>query len=304
MLRTASAGNKNPVGAVFLLFLDVWRVCGVAAAGLLHGTLDSVFCIFPVGVFELVVEFLLETFHITGDPFKILDHLREEDLPKPGLVFFVQVAFSTGEQVSEMGQTEALAIFQKLHEFIFIPFEELKEGGKITLVGGFDLLTDIAALVLHPDPGADVICFRFRIGSGFFQAAQKGGLVAGAVVLHLLLEILCELFQVGFQDQGTAQAVAVEKHFLIMIFAETCFIGLEPDIVLHIGSAGTQGEIDGVLLEGAMDEAERALVLFTEGIHERNRVKLFFHICKPPGEIFLRERAGLVSEQSRVPQKM
>ena len=105
-------------------------------------------------------------------------------------------------------------------------------------------------------------------------------------------------------DQGAAQAVAVEKHFLIMIFAETCFIGLEPDIVLHIGSAGTQGEIDGVLLEGAMDEAERALVLFTEGIHERNRVKLFFHICKPPGEIFLRERAGLVSEQSRVPQKM
>ena len=203
-----------------------------------------------------------------------------------------------------MGQTEALAIFQKLHEFIFIPFEELKEGGKITLVGGLDLLTDIAALVLHPDPGADVICFRFRIGSGFFQAAQKGGLVAGAVVLHLLLEILCELFQVGFQDQGAAQAVAVEKHFLIMIFAETCFIGLEPDIVLHIGSAGTQGEIDGVLLEGAMDEAERALVLFTEGIHERNRVKLFFHICKPPGEIFLRERAGLVSEQSRVPQKM
>ena len=304
MLRTASAGNKNPVGAVFLLFLDVWRVCGVAAAGLLHGTLDSVFCIFPVGVFELVVEFLLEPFHITGDPFKILDHLREEDLPKPGLVFFVQVAFSTGEQVSEMGQTEALAIFQKLHEFIFIPFEELKEGGKITLVGGFDLLTDIAALVLHPDPGADVICFRFRIGSRFFQAAQKGGLVAGAVVLHLLLEILCELFQVGFQDQGAAQAVAVEKHFLIMIFAETCFIGLEPDIVLHIGSAGTQGEIDGVLLEGAMDEAERALVLFTEGIHERNRVKLFFHICKPPGEIFLRERAGLVSEQSRVPQKM
>ena len=304
MLRTASAGNKNPVGAVFLLFLDVWRVCGVAAAGLLHGTLDSVFCIFPVGVFELVVEFLLEPFHITGDPFKILDHLREEDLPKPGLVFFVQVAFCTGEQVSEMGQTEALAIFQKLHEFIFIPFEELKEGGKITLVGGLDLLTDIAALVLHPDPGADVICFRFRIGSGFFQAAQKGGLVAGAVVLHLLLEILCELFQVGFQDQGAAQAVAVEKHFLIMIFAETCFIGLEPDIVLHIGSAGTQGEIDGVLLEGAMDEAERALVLFTEGIHERNRVKLFFHICKPPGEIFLRERAGLVSEQSRVPQKM
>ena len=304
MLRTASAGNKNPVGAVFLLLLDVWRVCGVAAAGLLHGTLDSVFCIFPVGVFELVVEFLLEPFHITGDPFKILAHLREEDLPKPGLVFFVQVAFSTGEQVSEMGQTEALAISQKLHEFIFIPFEELKEGGKITLVGGLDLLTDIAALVLHPDPGADVICFRFRIGSGFFQAAQKGGLVAGAVVLHLLLEILCELFQVGFQDQGAAQAVAVEKHFLIMIFAETCFIGLEPDIVLHIGSAGTQGEIDGVLLEGAMDEAERALVLFTEGIHERNRVKLFFHICKPPGEIFLRERAGLVSEQSRVPQKM
>ena len=292
------------MGAVFLLFLDVWWVCGVAAAGFLHGTLDSVFCIFPVGVFELVVEFLLEPFHITGDPLKILDHLREEDLPKPGLVFFVQVAFCTGEQVSEMGQTEALAIFQKLHEFIFIPFEELKEGGKITLVGGLDLLTDIAALVLHPDPGTDVICFRFRIGSGFFQAAQKGGLVAGAVVLHLLLEILCELFQVGFQDQGAAQAVAVEKHFLIMIFAETCFIGLEPDIVLHIGSAGTQGEIDGVLLEGAMDEAERALVLFTEGIHERNRVKLFFHICKPPGEIFLRERAGLVSEQSRVPQKM
>lgn len=285
MLRTASAGNKNPVGAVFLLFLDVWWVCWVAAAGLLHGTLDSVFCIFPVGVFELVVEFLLEPFHITGDPFKILDHLREEDLPKPGLVFFVQVAFCTGEQVSEMGQTEALAIFQKLHEFIFIPFEELKEGGKITLVGGLDLFTDIAALVLHPDPGADVICFRFRIGSGFFQAAQKGGLVAGAVVLHLLLEILCELFQVGFQDQGAAQAVAVEKHFLVMIFAETCFIGLEPDIVLHIGSAGTQGEIDGVLLEGAMDEAERALVLFTEGIHERNRVKLFFHICKPPGLI-------------------
>ena len=123
-------------------------------------------------------------------------------------------------------------------------------------------------------------------------------------MLHLLLEILCDLFQVGFQDQGAAQAVAVEKHFLVMIFAETCFIGLEPDIVLHIGSAGTQGEIDGVLLEGAMDEAERALVLFTEGIHERNRVKLFFHICKPPGEIFLRERAGLVSEQSRVPQKM
>ena len=304
MLRTASAGNKNPVGAVFLLFLDVWRVCGVAAAGLLHGTLDSVFCIFPVGVFELVVEFLLEPFHITGDPFKILDHLREEDLPKPGLVFFVQVAFSTGEQVSEMGQTEALAIFQKLHEFIFIPFEELKGGGKITLVGGLDLLTDIAALVLHPDPGADVICFRFRIGSGFFQAAQKGGLVAGAVVLHLLLEILCELFQVGFQDQGAAQAVAVEKHFLIMIFAETCFIGLEPDIVLHIGSTGSQGEIDGVLLQGALDEAEWALVLFTEGDHERDGVKLFFHICKPPGEIFLRERAGLVSEQSWVPQKM
>ena len=285
MLRTASAGNKNPVGAVFRLFLDVWRVGRVAAAGFLHGTLDGIFCIFPVGVFELVVEFLLEPFHITGDPFKVLDHLREEDLPKPGLVFFVQVAFCTGEQISEMGQTEALAIFQKLHEFIFIPFEELKEGGKITLVGGLDLLTDIAALVLHPDPGADVICFRFRIGSGFFQAAQKGGLVAGAVVLHLLLEILCELFQVGFQDQGAAQAVAVEKHFLIMIFAETCFIGLEPDIVLHIGSAGTQGEIDGVLLEGAMDEAERALVLFTEGIHERNRVKLFFHICKPPGLI-------------------
>ena len=129
MLRTASAGNKNPVDAVFLLLLDVWWVCGVAAAGLLHGTLDSVFCIFPVGVFELVVEFLLEPFHITGDPFKILDHLREEDLPKPGLVFFVQVAFCTGEQVSEMGQTEALAIFQKLHEFIFIPFEELKKGG-------------------------------------------------------------------------------------------------------------------------------------------------------------------------------
>ena len=285
MLRTASAGNKNPVDAVFLLLLDVWRVCGVAAAGLLHGTLDSVFCIFPVGVFELVVEFLLEPFHITGDPFKILDHLREEDLPKPGLVFFVQVAFCTGEQVSEMGQTEALAIFQKLHEFIFIPFEELKEGGKITLVGGLDLLTDIAALVLHPDPGADVVCFRFRIGSGFFQAAQKGGLVAGAVVLHLLLEILCELFQVGFQDQGAAQAVAIEKHFLVMIFAETCFIGLEPDIVLHIGSAGTQGEIDGVLLEGAMDEAEGALVLFAEGVHERDGVKLFFHICKPPGLI-------------------
>ena len=285
MLRTASAGNKNPVGAVFLLFLDVWWVCWVAAAGLLHGTLDSVFCIFPVGVFELVVEFLLEPFHITGDPFKILDHLREEDLPKPGLVFFVQVAFCTGEQVAEMGQTEALAIFQKLHEFIFIPFEELKEGGKITLVGGLDLLTDIAALVLHPDPGADVICFRFRIGSGFFQAAQKGGLVAGAVVLHLLLEILCELFQVRFQDQGAAQAVAIEKHFLVMILAEACFIGLEADIVLHIGSTGSQGEIDGVLLEGAMDEAERALVLFTEGIHERNRVKLFFHICKPPGLI-------------------
>ena len=78
-----------------------------------------------------------------------------------------------------------------------------------------------------------------------------------------------------------------------MIFAETCFIGLEPDIVLHLGGAGTQGEIDGVLLEGAMDEAERALVLFTEGIHERDGVKLFFHICKPPGEIFLREQAGL-----------
>ena len=56
--------------------------------------------------------------------------------------------------------------------------------------------------------------------------------------------------------------------------------------------------------EAGTDETERALVLFTEGIHERNRVKLFFHICKPPGEIFLRERAGLVSEQSRVPQKM
>lgn len=285
MLRTASAGNKNPVGAVFLLFLDVWRVCGVAAAGLLHGTLDSVFCIFPVGVFELVVEFLLEPFHITGDPFKILDHLREEDLPKPGLVFFVQVAFCTGEQVSEMGQTEALAIFQKLHEFIFIPFEELKEGGKITLVGGLDLLTDIAALVLHPDPGADVICFRFRIGNRFFQAAQKGGLVAGAVVLHLLLEILCELFQVGFQDQGAAQAVAIEKHFLVMILAEACFIGLEADIVLHIGSTGSQGEIDGVLLQGALDEAEGALVLFTESVHERDGVKLFFHICKPPGLI-------------------
>ena len=285
MLRTASAGNKNPVGAVFLLFLDVWWVCWVAAAGLLHGTLDSVFCIFPVGVFELVVEFLLEPFHITGDPFKILDHLREEDLPKPGLVFFVQVAFCTGEQVSEMGQTEALAIFQKLHEFIFIPFEELKEGGKITLVGGFDLLTDIAALVLHPDPGADVVCFRFRIGSGFFQATKERRLFASGIVLHLFLEIFGELFQVGFQDQGAAQAVAIEKHFLVMIFAETCFIGLEPDIVLHIGSAGTQGEIDGVLLEGAMDEAEGALVLFAEGVHERDGVKLFFHICKPPGLI-------------------
>lgn len=304
MLRTASAGNKNPVGAVFLLFLDVWRVCGVAAAGLLHGTLDSVFCIFPVGVFELVVEFLLEPFHITGDPFKILDHLREEDLPKPGLVFFVQVAFSTGEQVSEMGQTEGLAIFQKLHEFIFIPFEELEKGGEVPLVGGLDLLTDIAALVLHPDPGADVVCLGLRVGNRFFQAAQKGGLVAGAVVLHLLLEILCELFQVGFQDQGAAQAVAIEKHFLVMILAEACFIGLEADIVLHIGSTGSQGEIDGVLLQRALDEAEGALVLFTESVHERNRVKLFFHICKPPGEIFLRERAGLVSEQSRVPQKM
>lgn len=239
MLRTASAGNKNPVGAVFLLFLDVWWVCWVAAAGLLHGTLDSVFCIFPVGVFELVVEFLLEPFHITGNPLKVLDHLWEEDLPKPGLVFFVQVAFCTGEQVSEMGQTEALAIFQKLHEFIFIPFEELKEGGKITLVGGLDLLTDIAALVLHPDPGADVICFRFRIGSGFFQAAKKRRFLTGGVMIHLFLKVFCELFQVRFQDQGAAQAVAVEKHFLVMIFAEACFIGLEPDVILHIGSSGS-----------------------------------------------------------------
>ena len=285
MLRTASAGNKNPVGAVFLLLLDVWRVCGVAAAGLLHGTLDGIFCIFPVGVFELVVEFLLEPFHITGDPFKVLDHLRKEDLPKPGLVFFVQVAFCTGEQVSEMGQTEALAIFQKLHEFIFIPFEELKEGGKITLVGGLDLLTDIAALVLHPDPGADVICFRFRIGSGFFQAAKERGFLIGGIVFHLFLEIFGEPFQVGFQDQGAAQAVAIEKHFLVMIFTEACFVCLEPDIILHIGSAGTQGEIDGVLLQRALDEAEGALVLFAEGVHERDGVKLFFHICKPPGLI-------------------
>lgn len=239
MLRTASAGNKNPVGAVFLLFLDVWWVCWVAAAGLLHGTLDSVFCIFPVGVFELVVEFLLEPFHITGDPFKVLDHLREEDLPKPGMVFFVQVAFCTGEQVSEMGQTEALAIFQEFHEFIFIPFEELKEGGKITLVGGLDLFTDIAALVLHPDPGADVVCFHFRIGSGFFQTAKERGFLASGIVFHLFLEIFGELFQVGFQDQGAAQAVAIEKHFLVMIFAEACFIGLEPDVILHIGSAGS-----------------------------------------------------------------
>lgn len=285
MLRTASAENKNPVGAVFLLFLDVWWVCWVAAAGLLHGTLDSVFCIFPVGVFELVVEFLLEPFHITGNPLKVLDHLWEEDLPKPGLVFFVQVAFCTGEQVSEMGQTEALAIFQKLHEFIFIPFEELKEGGKITLVGGLDLLTDIAALVLHPDPGADVICFRFRIGSGFFQATKKRRLLTGGVMIHLFLKVFCEFFQVRFQDQGAAQAVAIEKHFLVMILAEACFIGLEADIVLHIGSTGSQGEIDGVLLQGALDEAEGALVLFAEGVHERDGVKLFFHICKPPGLI-------------------
>lgn len=285
MLRTASAGNKNPVDAVFLLLLDVWRVCGVAAAGLLHGTLDSVFCIFPVGVFELVVEFLLEPFHITGDPFKILDHLGEEDFAEAGLVFFVQVAFCTGEQVSEMGQTEALAIFQKLHEFIFIPFEELKEGGKITLVGGLDLLTDIAALVLHPDPGADVICFRFRIGSGFFQATKKRRLLTGGVMIHLFLKVFCELFQVRFQDQGAAQAVAIEKHFLVMILAEACFIGLEADIVLHIGSTGSQGEIDGVLLQGALDEAEGAFVLFTESVHERDGVKLFFHICKPPGLI-------------------
>ena len=284
-MRTASAGNKKAAGAVFLLFLDVWRVGRVAAAGFLHGTLDGIFCIFPVGVFELVVEFLLEPFHITGDPFKVLDHLREEDLPKPGLVFFVQVAFCTGEQVSEMGQTEALAIFQKLHEFIFIPFEELKEGGKITLVGGLDLLTDIAALVLHPDPGADVICFRFRIGSGFFQAAKKRRLLTGGIMIHLFLEIFGELFQVGFQDQGAAQAVAIEKHFLVMILAEACFIGLEPDVILHIGSAGSQGEIDGVLLQRALDEAEWALVLFTEGVHERDGVKLFFHICKPPGLI-------------------
>ncbi len=283
----------------FLLFLDIGRVGGVAAAGFLHGALDGVFGVFPVGVFELVVEFLLEPFHVAGDPFEVLDHLGEEDFAETGLVFFAQVAFCAGEQVSEMRQAEAFAIFQKIHEFILIPFEELKEGGQIPLVGGFNLFTDVAALILHPDPGADVVCFGLRIGSGFLQAAQKGGLVAGGVVVHLLFEILCKLFQVGFQDQGAAQAVAVEKHFLVMIFAEACFIGLEPDIVLHIGSAGTQGKIDGVLLQGAVDEAERALVLFTEGIHERDGVKLFFHICKPPGEIFLREQAGLSARRRK-----
>ena len=128
-MRTASAGNRKAAGAVFLLFLDVWRVGGVAAAGFLHGTLDGIFCIFPVGVFELVVEFLLEPFHITGDPFKVLDHLREEDLPKPGLVFFVQIALCTGEQVAEMGQAEAFSIFQKVHELVLISFEELEKGG-------------------------------------------------------------------------------------------------------------------------------------------------------------------------------
>ena len=75
------------------------------------------------------------------------------------------------------------------------------------------------------------------------------------------------------------------QHFLVMIFAEACFIGLEPDIVLHIGSTGSKGEIDGVLLQGALDEAEWALVLFMEGVHERDGVKLFFHMCKPPGLI-------------------
>ena len=129
MLRTASAGNKNPVGAVFLLFLDVWWVCGVAAAGLLHGTLDGVFGVFPVGVFELVVEFFLEPFHVAGDPFEVLDHLGEEDFAEAGLVFFVQIAFCTGEQVAEMGQAEAFSIFQKVHELVLISFEELEKGG-------------------------------------------------------------------------------------------------------------------------------------------------------------------------------
>ena len=61
--------------------------------------------------------------------FEVLDHLGEEDFAEAGLVFFVQIALCTGEQVAEMGQAEAFSIFQKVHELVLISFEELEKGG-------------------------------------------------------------------------------------------------------------------------------------------------------------------------------
>ena len=113
MLRTASAKHENFANAVFLLFLDVGRVGGVAAAGFLHGALDGVFGVFPVGVFELVVEFFLEPFHVAGDPFEVLDHLGEEDFAEAGLVFFVQIALCTGERSPKWGRQKPFPFFRK-----------------------------------------------------------------------------------------------------------------------------------------------------------------------------------------------
>lgn len=258
-------GNQASVATTLFLHL-VGRICRITAFQLLHGTLDGVPGILPVGVGIAVVEFLHQPGNVLKDAVHVLRHQIEEGREEAGALSVAQVGLGIFAQVAEVIQAEAFAGKDLLPEFTVL-YIQVQERIHRTLVHLLKLVADITGVLLGLDPGAQGIVFP-----GGCPALEEPTACVSGIMLHLLLHFFVQSHQMRFQNPGVAEGVAVFKHLAGMIAAEACTVRHVSDVRFHIGCAVTEYEIHEILFQLSFDEAEGTFVIRHNRIIQRDCV--------------------------------